>query len=106
MQQSMPMLTQSHYRQGPYSADGDIVVLCAYLGQLARVRDALAGQVVTVIDERDQRELDDRESEKSGDEPPSVATVERVQVTRKVNRSLLELETVDDMYGAGPASHS
>lgn len=73
-------------RQGPYSADGDIVVLCAYLGQLARVRDALASEVVVVIDERDQRELDDREGERSGDEPP-LATVERVKVTRKVSQS-------------------
>ena len=70
-------------RQGPYSGDGDIVVLCAYLGQLARVRDALASEVIVVIDERDQRELDNREGEQSGDEP-SLTTVERVRVTSKV----------------------
>lgn len=75
-------------RQGPYSGDGDIVVLCAYLGQLARVRDALASEVVVVIDERDQRELDDREGEQSGDEPP-LTTVERVQVTRKASMVFL-----------------
>ncbi|KZT72216.1 P-loop containing nucleoside triphosphate hydrolase protein [Daedalea quercina L-15889] len=81
-------------RQGPYSAEGDIVVLCAYLGQLARVRDALASEVVVVIDERDQRELDDREGEESGDETMTVATVERVKVTRKVL-----LRTVDNFQG-------
>ncbi|KAH9839366.1 P-loop containing nucleoside triphosphate hydrolase protein, partial [Rhodofomes roseus] len=79
-------------RQGPYSADGDIVVLCAYLGQLARVRDALASEVVVVIDERDQRELDDREGEEPGEETGTA--VERVKVTRRVR-----LRTVDNFQG-------
>ena len=43
-----------------------------------------------MIDERDQRELDDREGEQSGEEPP-LATVERVKVTRKVNWPLPQL---------------
>jgi len=79
-------------RQGPYSAEGDIVVLCAYLGQLARVRDALASQVVVVIDERDQRELDDREGDETGDE--TATAFEHVKVTRRVR-----LRTVDNFQG-------
>lgn len=75
-------------RQGTYSSEGDIVVLCAYLGQLSRVRDALSNEVAVIIDERDQNELNDREAEQS-DEGPDVATasttiVEHVKVSRRV----------------------
>lgn len=37
-----------------------------------------------MIDERDQRELDDREGEKSEDESP-LTTIERVHVTKKAS---------------------
>ena len=65
-----------------YGGEGDIVVLCAYLGQLARVRDALADKVAVIIDERDQRELLDREAEKDLED---AVTVEQVKVSRRVN---------------------
>ena len=74
------------FRQGPYSSEGDIVVLCAYLGQLARLREALSGEVAVVIDERDQVELDDRAAE--ADEPQGLAAgsaFERVKVSRRVS---------------------
>lgn len=90
------------YRQGPYSAEGDIVVLCAYLGQLARVRDALASQVVVVIDERDQRELDDHEGDESGDE--TAAAFEHVKVTRRVSR-LSAIKSSAFSSFAGPSPH-
>ncbi|KAK2464284.1 hypothetical protein APHAL10511_003741 [Amanita phalloides] len=77
-------------RQGCYSQDGDIVVLCAYLGQLARVRDALARDVAVVLDERDQEELADREAEDEFEEP----RVEHIQVTKRVR-----LRTVDNYQG-------
>jgi hypothetical protein len=54
-------------------------VLCAYLGQLARVRDALSSIVTVVIDDRDAQELADRE-----EEVEETATVERVNVSKKV----------------------
>ncbi|KAF9555859.1 P-loop containing nucleoside triphosphate hydrolase protein [Agrocybe pediades] len=79
-------------RQGCYSNEGDIVVLCAYLGQLARLRDALASQVAVVIDERDQTALDDQESESGqGQGQPNV---ERVSVSKRVR-----LRTVDNYQG-------
>lgn len=79
-------------RQGCYSGEGDIVVLCAYLGQLARLRDALAGDVVTVIDERDQAELADREAEiDSNDE---FSSIDHLKVTKRVR-----LRTVDNYQG-------
>ncbi|KAI0332312.1 P-loop containing nucleoside triphosphate hydrolase protein [Cubamyces sp. BRFM 1775] len=82
-------------RQGPYSSEGDIVVLCAYLGQLARLREALSGEVAVVIDERDQVELDDRAAE--ADEPQGLAAgsaFERVKVSRRVL-----IRTIDNFQG-------
>ncbi|KAF8959737.1 hypothetical protein BDZ97DRAFT_1666780 [Flammula alnicola] len=80
-------------RQGCYSNEGDIVVLCAYLGQLARLRDALANEVAVIIDERDQAALDDQESDKDL-LATSEGTVERVNVTKRVR-----LRTVDNYQG-------
>ncbi|OCH91424.1 P-loop containing nucleoside triphosphate hydrolase protein [Obba rivulosa] len=80
-------------RQGTYSAEGDIVVLCAYLGQLSRLRDALSNEVVVIIDERDQAELDDRNAEV---EPEQIeqASVEHVKIPRRVR-----LRTIDNYQG-------
>ena len=72
--------------QGPYSAEGDIVVLCAYLGQLSRLRDALANEVAVVLDERDKAELDDQNAE-AEDITQLSSSFERVKVTRRVSAS-------------------
>lgn len=88
------------YSQGPYSAEGDIVVLCGYLGQLAHMRDAFADKVAVVIDERDQAELADREAEVEDDGEETVlqtSTVEEVKVTRRV--CLLSLRYSNASYG-------
>ncbi|TCD60036.1 hypothetical protein EIP91_010850, partial [Steccherinum ochraceum] len=82
-------------RQGPYSTEGDIVVLCAYLGQLARMRDAFADKVAVVIDERDQVQLADQEGEKEEDPlEPLTAIIDHVKVTRRVR-----LRTIDNYQG-------
>jgi hypothetical protein len=73
----------SKHRQGCYSQDGDIVVLCAYLGQLAKVRDALASEVAVVIDDRDQMALADQEAENEDISEPGTG-VDRVQVAKRV----------------------
>jgi hypothetical protein len=45
-------------KQGPYSAPGDIAILCAYLGQLQKVRAALRDIKLAVsVDERDEEQL-------------------------------------------------
>lgn len=45
-------------KQGIYNGSGDIAVLCAYLGQLQRVRAALKDLKISVsLDERDQDQL-------------------------------------------------
>ena len=78
--------------QGTYSSEGDIVVLCGYLGQLARMRDAFADKVAVVIDKRDQVELADREAEVDGydsdvddDQVLQTANIEQVKVTQRVS---------------------
>ncbi len=76
-------------RQGPYSTEGDIVVLCAYLGQLSRLREALSNEVAVVLDERDQAELDDRNAEDE-DVTQSRAAFERVKVSRRVSKAFVQ----------------
>lgn len=45
-------------KQGLYSGAGDIAVLCAYLGQLQKVRAALRDLKIAVsVDERDAEQL-------------------------------------------------
>ncbi|KAJ6594163.1 hypothetical protein B0H19DRAFT_1094164 [Mycena capillaripes] len=78
-------------RQGCYSDEGDIVVLCAYLGQLARVRDALGNEVAVIIDGRDKDNLAEQEEEL---EDRDEAQVERVKVTKRVR-----LRTIDNYQG-------
>jgi hypothetical protein len=46
-------------KQGAYDEAGDIAVLCAYLGQLQKVRAALRDLKVAVsVDERDEEQLE------------------------------------------------
>ncbi|KAF8210466.1 P-loop containing nucleoside triphosphate hydrolase protein [Mycena galopus ATCC 62051] len=78
-------------RQGCYSEEGDIVVLCAYLGQLARVRDALGNEVAVIIDGRDKDNLAEQEEELEDDDR---AQVERIQVTKRVRRSSFAISQV------------
>lgn len=58
-------------------------VLCAYLGQLAKLRDALAKEVAVLIDDRDQAELAEQDEEKEDVMAPQ-PSVERVAVSRRV----------------------
>lgn len=67
-------------RQGPYSKEGSIVVLCAYLGQLSKVRLALSSEITVVIDERDEVALAEQGQEQELDE----TMVEQVKVSKRV----------------------
>jgi hypothetical protein len=59
------------------------VVLCAYLGQLARVRDALGSEVAVIIDGHDKEDLAEREEEDANENDG--IQVEHVQVTKRVS---------------------
>jgi hypothetical protein len=63
-------------------------VLCAYLGQLARLREALAKEVAVVIDERDEEKLAAQEDDTEAKVDANVTqVVERVQVSKRVQTS-------------------
>ena len=72
-------------KQGPYDGAGDIAVLCAYLGQLQKVRAALRDLKIAVsVDERDEEQLE--RTGLAGDEEISFT---QVQVARHVGSFLM-----------------
>jgi len=76
-------------RQTPkYSEVGTIVVLCAYLGQLVKLREAFSSCFTVVIDERDQELLakqatDDHEEQPES--PDNTTHVETVRMSQRVS---------------------
>jgi hypothetical protein len=69
-------------KQGPYDGAGDIAVLCAYLGQLQKVRAALRDLKVAVsVDERDEEQL-----ERTGLAGGEEIGFAQVQVARHVSK--------------------
>jgi hypothetical protein len=83
------MINIHAFSQGCYSQEGDIVVLCAYLGQLMKVRDALSQEVAVVIDERDQAALDDQDGEESKETDFQI-DVEHIKVAKRVMANSLD----------------
>jgi hypothetical protein len=72
-------------KQGPYDGAGDIAVLCAYLGQLQKVRAALRDLKVAVsVDERDEEQLE--RTGLAGDEEIGFAQVQVARHVRKILR--------------------
>jgi hypothetical protein len=72
-------------KQGAYDGAGDIAVLCAYLGQLQKVRAALRDIKIAVsVDERDEEQLE--RAGLAGEEEVGFA---QVQVARHV-RNIIE----------------
>ena len=71
-------------KQGPYDGAGDIAVLCAYLGQLQKVRAALKDLKIAVsVDERDEEQLE--RTGLAGDDGVGFA---QLQVARHVGTTL------------------
>ncbi|KAF9268371.1 hypothetical protein L218DRAFT_954733 [Marasmius fiardii PR-910] len=81
-------LVKYFLQQDVYSAPGDIAVLCAYLGQLHKVRAAMRDLKIAVsLDDRDAKELDKQGMEED-------AVIEQVAVARHIR-----LGTVDVFQG-------
>ncbi|KAH9048669.1 hypothetical protein EDB83DRAFT_2317412 [Lactarius deliciosus] len=77
-------------KQGPYDVAGDIAVLCAYLGQLQKVRAALKDLKIAVsVDERDEEQL-----ERTGLAGDGDIGFTQVQVARHIR-----IGTVDTFQG-------
>lgn len=71
-------------QQGVYDGAGDIAVLCAYLGQLTRVRAALRDlKIAVTINERDAEQLARQGIEED-------VEYEEVAVARHVGPSMFE----------------
>jgi hypothetical protein len=79
-------------------------VLCAYLGQLARLRDVLAKEVAVVVDERDEEKLAAQEDDSEAKVDANIIqNVERVQVSRRVsNDSVVEISMLNVRSGSTP----
>lgn len=58
-------------------------VLCAYLGQLVKIRDAMQGEVAVVIEGRDAENIADREDVLE-DVGETCQEIERVKVSQRV----------------------
>ena len=70
-------------KQGAYDGAGDIAVLCAYLGQLQKVRAALRDLKIAVsVDERDEEQL-----ERTGLAVDDIGFAQ-VQVSRHVSNAI------------------
>ena len=71
-------------KQGAYDGAGDIAVLCAYLGQLQKVRAALRDLKIAVsVDERDEEQL-----ERTGLAGDDEIGFTQVQVARHVGNTI------------------
>ncbi|KIO17982.1 hypothetical protein M407DRAFT_32349 [Tulasnella calospora MUT 4182] len=81
-------------KQGKYTKTGDVVVLCAYLGQLAKVRKLLSSEVATVIDERDAVQLINHADNDDDAADILADSTEQVHVAKRVL-----LRTVDNFQG-------
>jgi hypothetical protein len=71
--------------QGTYTKPGSIVVLCMYLGQLAKIRDEFRDSKISVVlDSRDEEVLRDREGDVDTSEEEPIVEVAEVKVTDQV----------------------
>ena len=77
-------------KQDLYTGPGDIAVLCAYLGQLQKVRAALKDLKLAVsVDERDEDQLRVQGVEESSD------TFDQVLVSKHVGRRYhVDIQTI------------
>ena len=76
--------------QGVYSKPKSIVVLCMYLGQLSKLREAFALSRVTVtLDDRDQAALLDREGDKEAVVAKDAVVLQDVQLHHQVRMLLI-----------------
>ncbi|PVF97899.1 P-loop containing nucleoside triphosphate hydrolase protein [Serendipita vermifera] len=82
-------------RQGVYTHKGSIVVLCMYLGQLAKIRAELqASRITVILDARDEEELRNQEGDGEQSENDAPVEVMDARVTDQVF-----LRTVDNFQG-------
>jgi hypothetical protein len=95
-------------RQKEYNGEGDIAVLCAYLGQLQKVRAELRNLKVTVaVDERDEDQLVKQGLQEENEMP----SIEEVSVSRRVRLLqrfwyLIPISAMIHRFGSVPSTFS
>jgi hypothetical protein len=78
----LALISYTHLSQGIYNKPDSIVVLCTYLGQLTKIRDALAScKLSVVLDARDEESLLAREG---NDESSLKAEATDIDVSKQV----------------------
>ncbi|PKY21705.1 hypothetical protein RhiirB3_525223 [Rhizophagus irregularis] len=97
-----------YFVRNGYTKPDDIAVLTPYLGQMIKIRDALAKSFVVVIDERDAQNITEMEEQQSGaisnvnDESKGVAS-------KKSLNQQVTLRTVDNFqvrnFSKSPSGH-
>src|ERR1044072_6849306 len=90
-----------YFVRNGYTKPDDIAVLTPYLGQMIKIREALAKSFVVVIDERDEQNLAEMEEQDEDDEsynknhPVKDASV----ASNKSLQQQVTLRTVDNFQG-------
>jgi hypothetical protein len=88
-----------YFVRNGYTKPDDIAVLTPYLGQMIRIRDALAKSFVVVIDERDALDIIEMEEHQQQSRMNS-SNIETVNVaSRKSLNQQVTLRTVDNFQG-------
>ncbi|RIA89999.1 hypothetical protein C1645_805971 [Glomus cerebriforme] len=96
---SMVVEMVKYFVRNGYTKPDDIAVLTPYLGQMMKIRDALAKSFVVVIDERDEQDIAEIEEEREGGGNDNVID-ENIGVasTKSLNQQVT-LRTVDNFQG-------
>jgi hypothetical protein len=87
-----------YFVRNGYTKPDDIAVLTPYLGQMIKIRDALAKSFVVVIDERDAVNIAEMEEQQEGETNSSNIEIISVASKKSLNQQVT-LRTVDNFQG-------
>jgi hypothetical protein len=89
-----------YFVRNGYTKPDDIAVLTPYLGQMIKIRDALAKSFVVVIDERDALNITEMEEQEEQDKASGNVNNESISVASKKSlNQQVTLRTVDNFQG-------
>lgn len=93
------LIIVSYFSQGVYARPGSIAVLCMYLGQLAKLRDALRTSKINVaLDSRDEEELRNREGDAEPVDVHAQVELSEVRVTDQVGLQLQRSQIPETIF--------
>ncbi|GBC02767.1 hypothetical protein RclHR1_04800007 [Rhizophagus clarus] len=83
-----------YFVRNGYTKPDDIAVLTPYLGQMMKIKEALAESFVVVIDERDEKNIVEMEEEQKEKESENISVASKKSLNHQVT-----LRTVDNFQG-------